>query len=341
MLCNGLSLRLTVGRFSPSARSSPSPQVRKPVAVIPPPRCRPRRCPPTPTASPPPPADYGYIAVRHSCCLAYPHFPPHPTSPATLWTASVSHLVGGPGPLNRCSFFWPAAPAPPPTITRPICLPLPIPSSYVMSFDLDESQQHAWELFMARKNVALVGRAGSGKSTVMARAITHARRVHGAGCVGVMAWMTHAANLIGGTTFHKFLCIGIAELPKDVILNKVLANCVTRARIKATKVIFIDELPTFPARWLAVLEYVVRQLAPAHNQWLPWGGVQVVGTCSASGEWLGLRGRRGGCWVLHCSALYALVISVVDCHRSMRLTRPRCVLLDVQLVATCCSWGLS
>lgn len=90
-----------------------------------------------------------------------------------------------------------------------------------MSFDLDEYQQSAWELFLSGKNVALFGRAGCSKSAVLSRAIDYAQRVHGATGVGVMAWTSQAASLINGMTFHKFLAIGIAELPKEVILEKL------------------------------------------------------------------------------------------------------------------------
>lgn len=93
-----------------------------------------------------------------------------------------------------------------------------------MSFELDAYQLHAWDLFISGKNVGLFGRASCGKSAVMTRSIAHARLEFGSDRVGVMAWTTHAAGLIGGTTFHKFLSIGIAELRKEVILEKVRGN---------------------------------------------------------------------------------------------------------------------
>lgn len=147
-----------------------------------------------------------------------------------------------------------------------------------MSFDLDESQQEAWELYLEKKNVCLFGRAGCGKSTLILRAIAHAQRTHGTNRVVVLAWTNFAANLVGGKTLHKFLRVGIADVPKDVILEKVRCNAFARESVKAAKVIFIDELPQFPARWFAVLEFVVRQLALDSHQGRPWGGIQVVGT---------------------------------------------------------------
>lgn len=76
-------------------------------------------------------------------------------------------------------------------------------------FDFEPSQQQAWEGFLSGTNVGLFGRAGSGKSTVLVRAINCARRVHGAAHVGVISWTMTAAKIIGGTTFHMFLRIKV------------------------------------------------------------------------------------------------------------------------------------
>lgn len=160
------------------------------------------------------------------------------------------------------------------------CSLSPAPSA-MASFDLDPSQQFAWELFLSGKNVGLFGRAGSGKSTLLGRAIARARRVHGVANVGVTAWTTTAAKMIGGSTFHKFLGIKVEDRPKEVILQKVAGNRFVRDKVRKTKVIFIDEVPQFSAKWFAVFEYVVRQLAPPYKHAMPWGGVQIVGTFEA------------------------------------------------------------
>lgn len=144
-------------------------------------------------------------------------------------------------------------------------------------FDLDDTQQRAWELYLSKKNVGIFGRAGCGKSTVMLRAINHARRVHGDKNVGVMAWTNSAASRIGGQTVHKFLGVGLAQLPKERVFDIVNGNAATRYRIKSARVIFIDELPMMAARWFRVLEHVMRKHAMRCKQALPWGGCQVIG----------------------------------------------------------------
>lgn len=147
-----------------------------------------------------------------------------------------------------------------------------------MAFDLDVFQQEGWEEVLSGNNVALFGRAGCGKSTLLRLIIEHGRRVHGTDHFGIIAWTTHAASLIGGQMLHKFLRLGIAELPKTFVLCKVRGSPFVRQTIMDTKLIVIDEVPHTSARWFTIFEYVVRQLAVAHKQSLPWGGVQLVGT---------------------------------------------------------------
>lgn len=145
-----------------------------------------------------------------------------------------------------------------------------------IDFDMYSSHKQAREAFLSGKNVAVFGRAQRGTSTVLSRAISHAHRVQGAGRVGVMAWKTHVGAIICGNTMHKFLDVGIAVLPKEATLTTVNKNKRVRERVQATKVVFIDELPMIPMRWMVVLEYVLRLLSPAHKHALPWGDVQVV-----------------------------------------------------------------
>jgi len=159
-------------------------------------------------------------------------------------------------------------------------------------FDLDESQQLAWELYLTKKNVAVFGRAGCGKSTVMLRAIAHARRMHGGEHVGDLAWTNRAASLIGGQTICKFLRVGGAALSKEDVLATVKGNAAAKAHIARVRVIFIDELSLVVARWFGVLEYVVRQLAVPCMQALPWGGCQVVSTLLGLCLLLSLRDKR-------------------------------------------------
>jgi len=112
----------------------------------------------------------------------------------------------------------------------------------------------------------------------MMRAIAHARRLHGTDRVEVLAWTTAAAKFIDGSTLHKFLHVGIAELQKERTLAAVKGNIFVRRKLSNMAAVFIDGLLLIATRLLIILEYVVWQLAPAGRHGRPWGGCQVVGT---------------------------------------------------------------
>lgn len=77
-----------------------------------------------------------------------------------------------------------------------MCVFLLVPATLTgaMSFDLDEPQQQAWELYLGKKNVCVFGRAGCGKSTLLLRAISHAQRTHGSNRVVVLAWTNFSST---------------------------------------------------------------------------------------------------------------------------------------------------
>lgn len=100
--------------------------------------------------------------------------------------------------------------------------------------------------------------------------------------------------MIDGHTLRKFLRIGIAELPKDLVLDSVKNNRFVHRSVADSAVIIIDEVPLIPARWFTFLEYVVRQLGPGSKHGRPWGRCQVVGKFSSAFlDESGWKQRRG------------------------------------------------
>lgn len=81
---------------------------------------------------------------------------------------------------------------------------------------------------------------------------------------------------------HKFERVGIAELPKEAILDKVTGDSFIKQKVHHTKFVVIDELPQVLSLWVSILEFVVRQLAVPHRQCLPWGGFHMLGNGARS-----------------------------------------------------------
>jgi len=141
---------------------------------------------------------------------------------------------------------------------------------------LDADQKGAWESFLRHDNVAVVGPAGCGKSRVLMPCILDARRRYGERAVLVMSWTWVAAQLIGGRTYHSFLGITPHELSKQRVLQSIMGKARIRSVLQQSRVVVIEEAPTFRSRHFIQLDFVLRNLSAVHMQGRPWGGRQVL-----------------------------------------------------------------
>lgn len=144
---------------------------------------------------------------------------------------------------------------------------------------LDESQQRALQLFHARVNVALLGRAGCGKSVVMRRMIDAAIVRWGHAGVAVGALSASAALVVGGQTLHSIFGMDTRPLSRDAWVAQILKRPSVCERLNKLRVLFVDEVFTLPSSLFTRLAYIMRLIAPPHMQHLPFGGCQVVGKC--------------------------------------------------------------
>jgi len=144
----------------------------------------------------------------------------------------------------------------------------------VASFD--SGQRAAWDCFLRGENVAVVGPAGCGKSRVLMPCIAEARRRYGEKAVLVMSWTWTAALQIDGQTYHSYLGASPTDLSKERTLQMIRAKPRIRSNLEQSRVVVIDEAPTFPGRHFVLLEFVLRCLSAAHMQGKPWGGRQVL-----------------------------------------------------------------
>jgi len=143
---------------------------------------------------------------------------------------------------------------------------------------LDASQERAMALFLARSNVALLGRAGCGKSEVMRRMIMAARSKWGNECVAVGALSGSAALVIGGQTLHSLFGMNTRPLSREAWLRETLSRPQVVKRFNALRVLIMDEVCTLSSQLFTRFGYVMRRVGPPHMQHLPFGGCQVVGT---------------------------------------------------------------
>jgi len=142
---------------------------------------------------------------------------------------------------------------------------------------LDPCQERAHVLYLSGSNVALLRRAGCGKSEVMRRMVSASRLTWGSERVAVVTLSGAAALVIGGQTLHSLFGMDTRPLSKEGWLRETLLSPNVVRRLNALRVMFIDEVCTLPSSLFTRVAFVMRRVAPAHFQHLPFAGCQLVG----------------------------------------------------------------
>lgn len=140
-----------------------------------------------------------------------------------------------------------------------------------MGVTLTGCQRRFADAFFSGANVCLSGRAGTGKSRVAALLFEylHLEKVS----VGRTATTGVAALNIGGQTIHSWAGMGLADEDAKSIIETVKKKSKVCARIRATQVLFLDEVSMAKGDLLNKLDLVLKYVRRKDD---PWGGVQVV-----------------------------------------------------------------
>jgi len=184
-------------------------------------------------------------------------------------------------------------------------------------WSLDASQQRALSLFETGANVALLGRAGCGKSSVMRRMVSKATEKHGREAVAVTALSGSAAQILSGQTLHSLFGMDTRPLSREAWLRETLRRPEVCRRLSRLRVLFIDEICTVPSSLFSRLGYFMRRVAPPHMQHLPFAGCQLVCTIDILSPAFRLHlssagGLLGSRWLLrHCSLTKALLMTAI------------------------------
>jgi len=144
--------------------------------------------------------------------------------------------------------------------------------------ELDASQQRALSLFESGSNVAVLGRAGCGKSEVTRRMISMAIASHGREAVAVTALSGSAALIVSGQTLHSLFSMNTRPMGHDAWLRETLKRPEVFRRLNRLRVLFIDEVCTLSSSLFSRFGFVMRRVAPPHMQHLPFAGCQIVCT---------------------------------------------------------------
>jgi hypothetical protein len=150
--------------------------------------------------------------------------------------------------------------------------------------ELTESQTQAFTtLTETTDNVFLTGVAGSGKSFLVRRFLTHldqpAELQKEAKAPSrkfpILASTGAAAILVGGRTFHSFFGLGILEGGVQATVDRALKNPRLCKRLNDTDGVIIDEVSMISGTVLRAAETICRK-ARVGGTAKPWGGLRVI-----------------------------------------------------------------
>ena len=154
---------------------------------------------------------------------------------------------------------------------------------------LNEKQKEALIAMVEGKNVFLTGKPGTGKSYVVGiyREIMKNTRN-----VGLTSTTGISAILIGGSTLHSFLKIGLGQGSAEFLAEKILKNTKAKNKWLTLDTLIIDEVSMLAPDLLTKLEEIARivrrknpkSLLTSTGDEKPFGGIQLI----LSGDFLQL-----------------------------------------------------
>ncbi len=137
---------------------------------------------------------------------------------------------------------------------------------------LTEEQQKAYNAVVSGQSVLITGPGGTGKTFLTRKIIQYFKSANRK--IAVTATTGAAAVLVGGTTFHRWSCLGlwtqsVLELVKQVKMIKYVS-----VRWNSVDAILIDEVSMMDAELLSKFDKVARSVRNRHT--VPFGGIQLV-----------------------------------------------------------------
>jgi ATP-dependent DNA helicase PIF1 len=139
-----------------------------------------------------------------------------------------------------------------------------------MSLELTTKQFEAFEAMKQGDNVFLTGQAGTGKSVLVSTFIKY-KSVNS--FVGITSMTGISSILIGGTTLHSFLKIGLGDGNVGDIITRIQSTRHGKKRWQGLTTLIVDEVSMLSPELLTKLEEIGRILRGNNS---PFGGIQLI-----------------------------------------------------------------
>jgi ATP-dependent DNA helicase PIF1 len=138
------------------------------------------------------------------------------------------------------------------------------------SIKLNTKQKEAFDAIVEGKNIFLTAAGGAGKSTL----IKYYNKLYGhIKNVAITSTTGTSALLIGGTTLHSYLGIGLGKASADALVSNILEKSWLKKKWKDLEVLIIDEVSMMNPELFDKLEKVARIIKNSNK---PFGGIQLI-----------------------------------------------------------------
>ena len=141
-------------------------------------------------------------------------------------------------------------------------------SNFKSNIVLTAKQKIAWDALAAGKSVFLTGPAGTGKTALIHKFNKESRKR-----VSLTSSTGTSALLMGGSTLHSYLGIGLGDGCVDWYVDKIVKKKWLSKRWRQIDVLVIDEISMISPELFDVLNAVAQRVRKSRA---PWGGIQLL-----------------------------------------------------------------
>lgn len=140
-------------------------------------------------------------------------------------------------------------------------------------FELSQTQNNAFELFKNRKNLLIIGTAGTGKSALVKEMKYYVNTHTPEKTLVITATTGIAAYNINGITINSFMGIGTGEEDVDVLYKRIRVKHGIKERIQSTDILIIDEVSMLSAELFEKINILCKTIRRSTKF---FGGIQLV-----------------------------------------------------------------
>lgn len=151
----------------------------------------------------------------------------------------------------------------------------------LIDFQLNAKQKEAYSAMESGENILLTGSAGTGKTSVVK--LFYQLKQDSSQSIALTSTTGVSAVLLGGTTLHSYLGIGLGTNSTEKLVKKIMASYFYRTRWLKLNTLIIDEVSMLSPELFDKLELMARLVRVLDSD-KPFGGIQLI----LSGDYLQL-----------------------------------------------------